>query len=100
MNPDYILACGIVWRKTADSEAGLELLEALDSPDLGVRAMARVLLIDGKEDSMRLLENGLASGVVSPETAGECMVEILRNRQLDPPGKDSGEWSWTGPSLC
>jgi len=27
MNPDYMLACGIVWRKTADPEAGWELVK-------------------------------------------------------------------------
>lgn len=79
MNPDYMLACGIVWRKTADPEAGLELVEGLESPDLKVRALAQALLIDGAENSMRLLESALAAGVVSPEAAGPCMAEILRN---------------------
>jgi hypothetical protein len=100
MNPDYILACGIVWRKTADPEAGLDLLEALDCPDLVLRAMARAMLIASKEDSMRLLESGLAAGIVSPEAAGECMAEILRSRQFNPSGVDSRKWSRTDPSLC
>ena len=79
MNPDYMLACGIVWRKTADPEAGLELLEGLQSSDLRVRVLAQALLIDGAENSMRLLEAALAAGAVSPEAAGPCMAEILRN---------------------
>ena len=100
MNPDYMLACGIVWRKTADLEAGLELIEGLASPDMAVRAMARVLLIEGNEDSMRLLESGLASGLVSPEAASECMTEILLKRRTELSGVDSGRWTWTDPYLC
>ena len=69
MNPDYTLACGILWHKTADPEAGWELVESLESPDLNVRALARALLIDGEEDSLRLLESALTTGVVSSETA-------------------------------
>ena len=30
MNPDYMLASGIVWRKSADPEAGLELVPGWD----------------------------------------------------------------------
>jgi hypothetical protein len=33
MDANYVLACGIVWRKTADPEAGWELAQALESPD-------------------------------------------------------------------
>jgi len=56
MNPDYLLTCAIVCRKSADPEAGLELLEALDSPDPNERALSRALLIDGEKYSMWLLE--------------------------------------------
>ena len=76
---DYLLACAMIWRKSADPEAGLELLEALDSPDANMRALSRALLIDGEEHSMCLLEGALAAGVVSPEAARDCIAEILRN---------------------
>ena len=59
MNPDYIIACGIVWRKTAAPEAGLELAEGLESTAPRVRT--------------------LAAGAVSPEAGGPCMAEILRS---------------------
>jgi hypothetical protein len=37
MDADYMMACGIVWRKTADPDAGRELVEALASPDPELR---------------------------------------------------------------
>jgi hypothetical protein len=100
MNPDYMLACGIVWRKTADPEAGLELLEGLESSDLRVRALAQALLIDGAENSMRLLESALTAGVVSPEAAGPCMAEILRSGQAKQTGGELARRLWSDLSLC
>lgn len=88
MNQEYMLACAIVWRKTADPEAGLELVEALESADLRVRALAQAILIDGAESSMSLLEGALVAGVVSPEAAGPCMAEILRSGKA---GQTDGE---------
>jgi hypothetical protein len=90
MNPEYMIACGIVWRKTADPEAGLELVDGLESPDPRVRALAQALLIDGAESSMCLLESALAAGVVSPEAAGRCMAEIFRGGQA--------KGMWRGPA--
>ena len=81
MNPDYLLACAIVWRRTIDKGAGLELLEGLDSPDPNVRAFSRALLIEDEENSLRLLEGALIAGVVTPEATGGCIVDILWNRQ-------------------
>jgi|GEM_PF-6017883 len=100
MNPDYLLACAIVWRKTADAEAGLGLLEGLDSPDPGVRTLSRALLIDDEEDSLRLLEGALAAGVVSPEAAGECIADILWNRQNKWKGADAERRLWSEPFSC
>ena len=31
MDADYMLACGVVWRKTADPEAGWDLVDGLKS---------------------------------------------------------------------
>ncbi|MBZ5679246.1 MAG: hypothetical protein LAO24_03965 [Acidobacteriia bacterium] len=84
MDASYMLACGIVWRKTADPEAGWELVEALESRDPRLRLLAQSLLVENGEDSMELLESAVTGGIVSPEVAGPCMAEILRSRQSGP----------------
>jgi hypothetical protein len=81
MDANYMLACGIVWRKTAYPEAGWELVEALESTDPRLRLLAQSLLVENGEDSMDLLEGAVASGIVSPQVAGPCMAEILRTGQ-------------------
>jgi hypothetical protein len=86
MNASYMLACGIVWRKTADPEAGWELVEALESPDPRLRFLAQSLLVENGEHSMDLLESAVATGIVSPQVAGPCMTEILRGGQSTPAG--------------
>jgi hypothetical protein len=100
MNPDYLLACAIVWRKSADPEAGLELLEALDSPDPNMRALSRALLADGEEHSMCLLEGALAAGLVSPEAAGDCIAEILRKGHGKCKGTGSAKRLWRESFIC
>ena len=81
MNADYVLACGVVWRKTADPEAGWDLVDGLKSRDPEVRLLAQALLVESGESSMGLLESALAVGIVDPDVAGPCMAEILRSRQ-------------------
>ena len=90
MNPDYMLACGIVWRRTADPEAGSELVEGLESRDPKLRLLAQSLLVESGEDSMALLENALTAGVLSPDSAGPCMAEILRMRCVRASGEQKG----------
>jgi HEAT repeat protein len=68
--------------KTGDPEAGWELIEALESVDPSVRAIARLLLVDKGADSLLLLEDALVTGAINPATASECMAEIMRNRQV------------------
>lgn len=80
MNTDYMLACGVVWRRTADPEAGWDLVDGLKSRDPEVRVLAQTLLVESGESSMGLLESALAAGVVDPDVAGPCMAEILRIR--------------------
>jgi hypothetical protein len=89
MDTDYMLACGIVWQKTADPEAGWELVEALGSPDPRLRLLAQTLLVENGEYSMDLLEGAVANGVVSPQVAGPCMAEILRSRQARQSGRQT-----------
>jgi hypothetical protein len=85
MDIDYVLACGIVWRKTADPEAGWELIEGLESEDPQLRLLAQTLPVEGGESSIGLLENALAAGVVNPDIAVPCMAEILRIRRAKKP---------------
>ena len=84
MNADYMLACGVVWRKSADPEAGWELLEGLESRDPALRVLAHTLLVESGDNSIGLLESALAAGVVNPDVAGPCMAEILRIRYAKP----------------
>jgi hypothetical protein len=78
MDANYMLACGIVWRKTADPDAGWELVEALASPDPELRQLARDMLVQRRDNAMALLEDAVGAGVLTPEVAGPCMVELLR----------------------
>ncbi len=78
MDANYVLACGIVWYKTADADAGSELIEALRSPDPHLRLLAHTLLAEAGEESMRLLESALAQGILCTQIAGSCMANILR----------------------
>jgi hypothetical protein len=78
MDANYMLACGIVWRKTADPDVGWELIEALASPDPGLRQLARGMLAQRRDNAMALLEDAVGAGVLTPEAAGPCMVELLR----------------------
>jgi hypothetical protein len=100
MDANYMLACGIVWRKTADPEAGWELVEALESPDPRLRLLARSLLVENGKDSMDLLEGAVASGILSPEVAGPCMAEILRSGQTRQTGGQTIRQHWVDVSLC
>jgi len=84
MNADYMLACGVVWRKTADPEAGWDLVDGLKSRDPEVRLLAQTFLVESGESSMGLLESALALGIVDPDVAGPCMAEILRSRHAKP----------------
>ena len=80
MKIDYIVACGVAWRKTADPVAGWELVEGLQSEDQEVSLLAETLLSESGEASMSLLENAVATGAINPERAGPCMAAILRSQ--------------------
>ena len=83
MNTEYMLACGVVWRRTADPEAGWGLVDGLKSQDPEVRMLAQTLLSEGGENAMGLLESALAVGIVDPDVAGPCMAEILRTKRAN-----------------
>jgi hypothetical protein len=80
MDHEDLFECGVLWRNTADSEAGWELIRGLQSFDPGLRSVAKVLLVENGRRSMQLLEDALAAGSLSPYIAGQCMAEILREQ--------------------
>lgn len=100
MDANFMMACGTEWRKTADLDAGWELLKALESPDPGLRLLAQNLLVENGEISMDLLEGAVATGIVSPQVAGPCMAEILRSRSARPTGGQTIERHLADASLC
>lgn len=73
-----MVACGIIWRNTADPDAGWELVTALSSPDPELRHIARQMLVEQRDDAMELLERAVSAGIVPPEVAAPCMGELLR----------------------
>jgi hypothetical protein len=75
---ESLLACGVVFRSTADPEAGWKLLEGLESPDPTLRMLAQTFLVEGGSASMRILEGALSAGVLSSGTAAPCIAEILQ----------------------
>ncbi len=82
MNADYMLACGIAWLGMRDPKAGWRLVQALESADSQVRALAQALLVEASEDSLLMLESARAAGVLNVEASSSCIAEILRNRQV------------------
>jgi hypothetical protein len=78
MDETFIIACGVVWRKTADPEAGWSLVAALDSPDPSIRSLAEAMLAAGADDSLALLEAAVEAGVLSPEKAAPCISQLLQ----------------------
>jgi hypothetical protein len=89
MDPVYIVACGIVWQKTADPDAGWELVEGLESSDPCLRLLAHSLLVENGKQSMDLLESAVATGSVSPQVVGPLMAEILRSGETRPIGGEA-----------
>lgn len=80
MDVNYMLACGIIWRRTADPVAGWELIEALESQDPYARQIAQMILVECGEPSIELLESAIATGTVNLDSAGVCIAEIVRAR--------------------
>jgi hypothetical protein len=79
MDRNYMLACGIVWSKTADPDARWELVEALNSPN-------PEMLLHRRDNAMAILEGAVGTGVLTPEVAGPCIVELLRSGRTDSSG--------------
>ena len=80
MDHEHLFEYGVLWRNTADPEAGWELIRGLQSLDSGLRSIAQVLLLENGQRSIELLENALAAGSLSPYIAVQCITEILRKQ--------------------
>lgn len=73
----YVFACGIVWRYTADTEAGWELIRALKDCDEDVQGLAAVMLADEPQNSVVLLNAAIAAGVVSGKDAADAFAGMV-----------------------
>lgn len=80
---ESLLTTGVVFRNTADPEAGWRLLEGLESPDPALRILAQTFLVEGGSASMTILEGALSTGAVSTDAAAPCIAAILR-AQIQP----------------
>lgn len=88
MDLRYVFACGIVWRYTADPEAGWELIRALRDSDRDVQELAALALSDNSQDSLPLLNAAIARGAISGKDAAEVlgsMIAKAANEQDAPP---------------
>jgi hypothetical protein len=50
MDATYLIACGIVWQRTGDFEAALELVRAFRSRNPELRLIARTFLFAGQRN--------------------------------------------------
>jgi hypothetical protein len=89
MDPIYLLACGIVWRKTGDEGAGRELIVALSDHDVNIRFLSERLLVAAGPVSLRLLESAVASGELDRLAGAQCILEVLNGCATYAPMSDS-----------
>ena len=80
VNAAYLLACGIVWKKRGDEDAGQELVVALACPDPELRYIAQRLLVSAGPISLPLLEYSISAGTLAPTDASSCMLELLAEK--------------------
>jgi hypothetical protein len=91
MNEGYLLACGIVWQKTGEPDAGWELIEALRSHDPYLQSLAAVVLVGSGLRSLELLQDAVRSGALTTEQAVPCIMDLLRSNH-------PGNGVWTEPN--
>ena len=91
MELGYVFACGIVWRHTADREAGWELIRALRDDDADVRDLAAVILADRCRNSVALLNAAVAAGALSGRDAAEVMAAKTVNHGAEEPRSKPAE---------
>lgn len=69
MYGEHLLACGTLWARFGDVQAGRELVRAMDSTDESVRILARILLQQADHASKELIAEALAQGEIAVGTA-------------------------------
>lgn len=80
MGVGYLMACGIVWSKSADRDAGLVLINALGDMDPELRILAHQLLVSAGEISIPLVESAIAIGTLDAADGSQCLLELLARK--------------------
>jgi hypothetical protein len=75
MDATYIFLCGIVWARSQEEAAALELIRATASPVPELRVLARVMLQQGEDHSRQLIGEALSQGQMSAVQANLCAFE-------------------------
>ncbi len=83
MDLRYVFECGIVWRYTADPEAGWELIRALRDHDRDVQELAVLMLAGELQESPLLLNAAVAAGAMSGKDAAEVLGSIAVIRDIE-----------------
>ena len=100
VDADHLLACELSWRTTADRKSGEELVRSLQSSDPNLRLLAETLLtVNGRQQSLELLESALAAGWLSPDLSAQCMVELVC-RRISGEAPVANSWSIASVSRC
>lgn len=77
MDPTDLIASGIAWCNTEDSDAGWQLIDGLHSCDPTLSAAAEAMLVRAGWPSIGLVERALALGLLRPGEAGNCMRALF-----------------------
>ncbi len=91
MYGDHLVLCGMVWAQFGETNAGMELVRALDSSDEAVRVLARILLQRTNGGSKELLGEALMMDEISVSTASLCGFEPGEEWEI----KSLGTAPWT-----
>jgi hypothetical protein len=85
MDATYIFLCGVVWARSQEEAAGLELIRATGCPVPELRVLARAMLRQAGTHSSQLIGNALSQGQMSAVQASLCAFEgepSGRNKKL------------------
>lgn len=75
MDATYIFLCGIVWARSGEEAAGLELIRATSSSVPELRGLARAMLRQASDRSRQLIGKALSQGQMSAVQASLCAFE-------------------------
>jgi len=85
MDATYIFLCGVVWARSQEEAAGLELICATGCPVPELRVLARAMLRQAGNHSSQWIGNALSQGQMSAVQASLCAFEgepSGRNKKL------------------